>query len=83
MAARQQLTEKQKRILVVGLMIHAIVLTFTWRDLLRRPDSAVRGPKPAWAIASALNTMGSLTYWFFGRRPVPVHTLTLAESEAV
>ncbi len=75
MAERHQLTEKQKRILVVGLVIHAIVLTITWRDLRRRPDAAVRGPKPAWAIASGLNTTGSLAYWFFGRRPAPELTL--------
>jgi hypothetical protein len=79
-AERHQLTETQKRILVVGLAIHAIVLTITWRDLLRRPDAAVKGPKPGWAIASALNTMGSLAYWFFGRRPVP--ELTLVKTEA-
>lgn len=68
MAERQQMTEKQKRILAVALVIHVIVLTFTWRDLRKRPDAAVRGPKPLWALASALNTSGSLAYWFFGRR---------------
>jgi hypothetical protein len=80
MAERHQLTETQKRILVVGLAIHAIVLTLTWRDLVRRPDSAVRGPKPGWAIASGLNTLGSLAYWLFGRQSVP--ELTLVETEA-
>jgi hypothetical protein len=74
------MSEKQKRILVVALVIHAVVLTITWRDLRRRPDSAVRGPKPAWAMASGLNTMGSLAYWFFGRRPVS--ELGVVETEA-
>lgn len=62
------MSEKQKRVLVVALVIHVIMLRFTWRDLSRRPDAAVRGPKRLWRLASLLNTSGSVTYWLFGRR---------------
>lgn len=68
---RKPLTEKQKRILAVALVIHVIVLSLTWRDLSRRPAAGVRGKKNFWRLASLLNTSGSVTYWLFGRRPLP------------
>ncbi len=65
------MTEKQKRVLIVALVIHVIMLKLTWLDLSRRPDAAVRGKKRMWRVASLLNTSGSVTYWLFGRRGVP------------
>ena len=53
------MTEKQKRILSVALVIHVIMLSLTWRDLSKRPDAAVRGKKKMWRLASLLNTSGS------------------------
>jgi hypothetical protein len=75
-------TEKQKRVLIVALIIHVIMVSLTWRDLRRRPDAAVRGKKRMWQIASALNTSGSVTYWLFGRRSVPELRLVEIEVEA-
>ncbi len=67
------MNQKQARVLAVVLVVHVIVLRFTWRDLSRRSDAAVRGPKRLWRLASALNTTGSVAYWLFGRRrPVAV-----------
>ena len=62
------MTEKQKKILGVALVVHVIVFSLTWRDLRRRPAAGVRGNKNLWRLASLLNTSGSLTYWLFGRR---------------
>jgi hypothetical protein len=62
------MTEKQKRILSVALVVHVIFLALTWRDLSKRPAAAVRGKKGVWRVASLLNTSGSVTYWLFGRR---------------
>ena len=76
------MTEKQKRILSVALVIHVIMLSLTWRDLSRRPAAAVRGKKGLWRIASLLNTSGSVTYWLFGRRALPAGELASAEIEA-
>ena len=64
------LTDSQKKVLVFVLVIHLIMVRLTWLDLRRRPDSAVRGPKGLWRLASIMNTTGSLAYWVFGRRPV-------------
>lgn len=48
--------------------VHLTAVTLTWRDLGRRPAEQVRGKKVVWRIASALNTLGSVAYWVFGRR---------------
>jgi hypothetical protein len=62
------LNDRQKRLLLVVLVVHVIVARFTLRDLRRRPESAVRGPKRLWRVWATLNTTGSLAYWLIGRR---------------
>ena len=64
------MNQRQARVLAVVLVIHVILLRFTWRDLRRRPDDAVRGPKRLWRVASTLNTSGAVAYWLFGRRSI-------------
>ncbi len=65
------LTDQQKKIVAVVLVVHVIVATFTLRDLRRRPAAAVRGPKRLWRTWATLNTTGSVAYWLFGRRHRP------------
>ena len=62
------LNDRQKRLLLVVLVVHVILARFTLRDLRRRPESAVRGPKRLWRVWATMNTTGSLAYWTFGRR---------------
>lgn len=64
------LNDTQKRILLAVVVAHLIIAKLTWRDLRRRPDGAVRGPKGLWRTWSFLNTTGSLAYWTIGRRRV-------------
>ena len=68
------LTDHQKRVLLVVLVVHLIVAKLTWLDLSRRPDDAVRGSKRFWRLASISNTTGSVAYWLFGRRSVAVES---------
>jgi len=72
------LSDQQKKVVAVALVVHLIVLTLTWRDLGRRPDAAVRGPKRLWRLAATMNTSGSLAYWLFGRRRLPAAGLEQA-----
>jgi len=37
-------------------------------DIRRRPASQIRGPKGAWRMASAVNLIGPVSYFAFGRR---------------
>ena len=65
------LTDHQKRVMLVVLVVHLVLAKLTWLDLRRRPDAAVRGKKRFWRVASTMNTTGSVAYWLFGRRSVP------------
>jgi hypothetical protein len=65
------LTDHQKKVILIVLVVHLILARVTWLDLRRRPDAAVRGKKRFWRLACSLNTTGSVAYWLFGRRSVP------------
>jgi hypothetical protein len=69
------LTDQQKKIIAVALVVHVIVATFTLRDLRRRPAAAVRGPTRLWRTWVTFNTTGSVAYWLFGRRRPPPDAL--------
>ena len=62
------LNDRQKRILVLVLVVHVILARLTLRDLRGRPVSAVRGPKRLWRVWATMNTTGSLAYRLVGRR---------------
>jgi hypothetical protein len=68
---RKALTPQQKKVVVAFMVLNAILASFTWRDLRRRPADLVRGPKLLWRVWSSLNTTGSVAYWLVGRRRVP------------
>lgn len=65
------LTDQQKKIIAVALVIHLIMVKLTWRDLRNRPDAGVRGAKRFWRVAATMNTTGSVAYWLVGRRRLP------------
>lgn len=57
---------RQVVISVVAVEVVAAVLAF--RDLARRSDEQVRGPKRLWRVLIALNPGNALAYWALGRR---------------
>jgi hypothetical protein len=57
-------------LLAAILAAHAVIASFTWRDLRNRSVDEVRGSKRLWRAASALNTLGSMAYFLVGRRPI-------------
>jgi hypothetical protein len=58
---------KSSRILLF-LIGHVLVAAWTWRDIRQRPARQVRGSKALWRVFSAVNTLGSVSYWLIGRR---------------
>ena len=76
----RDLSPQQKKIAVAAVILNAIIASFTWRDLRRRPAELVRGPKILWRVWASLNTTGSVAYWLVGRRRrVPAGTtITIA-----
>jgi hypothetical protein len=54
---------------IVALGAAEVVLTtVAVVDLVRRPRTAVRGPKALWGLAFGVQPFGPLTYLLFGRR---------------
>jgi hypothetical protein len=56
--------------LQVGILLGVEVVgaVLAWRDLARRSDDQVRGPKNLWRAFTLLNPGNAAAYWIFGRR---------------
>jgi uncharacterized protein (DUF2252 family) len=60
-------TGQQVRGAVAGV-IQLALATAAWTDLAKRPDDEVNGRKWVWAIVIAVNFIGPISYFIFGRR---------------
>ena len=58
---------QQAAVLVLGSIQVSLAAT-AWADLARRPASQVNGSKGMWAAIIAVNFVGPLAYWRWGRR---------------
>jgi hypothetical protein len=65
------LTDAQKTAILVAASVQLSLAATAWVDLARRPREKVRGPKGAWALAIAVNFVGPISYFAFGRRREP------------
>jgi hypothetical protein len=57
-----------KEVVVVVVAVQAVSAALAFRDLARRTDEQVRGPKLLWRILIGINPGNSLAYWVLGRR---------------
>ena len=39
------------------------------RDLQKRSDDEIRGPRTLWRLWGTTNLLGAAVYWFYGRKP--------------
>lgn len=62
------LTEGQRTAVLVAASIQLSLAATAWVDLSRRSADQVRGPKPLWAAAIAVNFVGPIAYFVAGRR---------------
>lgn len=62
------LTATQQRLICVAGAAEIVMTTAALRDLARRPADEVRGPKPVWVLASFVQPVGPLAYFWVGRR---------------
>ena len=63
------LTPAQQTALLTAAAVQISLAATAWIDLARRPADQVRGSKAAWAAAIAVNFIGPISYFAFGRRP--------------
>jgi hypothetical protein len=57
-----------KEVVLAVVAVQAVSAAFAFRDLARRTDDEVRGPKLLWRIVIGINPGNSLAYWVLGRR---------------
>jgi hypothetical protein len=62
------MSDRQKILLGFVAVIAIVSCAMAWRDLARRGDQEVRGPKSIWRVFISLNPGNSLLYWLFGRK---------------
>jgi hypothetical protein len=62
------LTDGQRKAIVLGGLAELVVTTVALRDLARRPAAQVRGAKPVWALACFVQPVGPVVYLLAGRR---------------
>ncbi len=62
------LTPGMRRGVIAAATVEVGLAAAAWIDLARRPAARVNGPKPAWAAAIAVNIVGPLAYFRWGRR---------------
>ena len=62
------LTQGQRRAIVVGGVVEAVLTGVVLRDLHQRTSDQVRGPKAAWRLACVVQPFGPLAYLWIGRR---------------
>lgn len=65
------LSDREKTAILVAASVQISLAATAWVDLARRPAELVRGPKPAWALAIAVNVVGPIAYFTVGRRRAP------------
>ena len=70
MAGRRwaDLSPRQRAGVVALGAVQVSLAAAAWTDLARRPARKVNGPKPAWALVIAINIVGPLAWFRFGRR---------------
>jgi hypothetical protein len=62
------LTPAQQTALLTAASVQLSLAATAWVDLARRPADQVRGSKAAWAVAIAVNFVGPISYFAFGRK---------------
>jgi hypothetical protein len=70
MAARRwsELTDKQRALLLVAASVQVSLAVSAWADLADRPATEINGSKARWAAIIAVNFVGPLTYFRWGRK---------------
>jgi hypothetical protein len=63
------LTDRQRTIVLTLASIQLSLAATAWADLARQPADQVNGRKAVWAAIIAVNFVGPLSYFCWGRRP--------------
>ena len=62
------MSSRQQTMLLVSVSVQLSLAATAWVNLAKRPATEVNGPKAMWAALIAVNFVGPLAYFAFGRR---------------
>jgi hypothetical protein len=62
------LSPRQKTATLTAASVQLSLAVTAWLDLARRPAAAVNGSKVLWTLVIAINFVGPLAYFRWGRR---------------
>ena len=62
------LSTGRKTGMLAAAAVHLALAAAAWTDLARRPVEQVNGPKALWAVVIAVNFIGPISYFLFGRK---------------
>ena len=62
------LTAQQKKMVGLSATVQFALAGLALADIWRRPAAEVRGSRALWSAACAVNFIGPLSYFIFGRR---------------
>jgi hypothetical protein len=62
------LSPGKRKIIVLGAIAELVMTTIAVADLARRPAKQLRGSKPLWLSAFAVQPFGPILYFLVGRR---------------
>lgn len=60
--------QRMKALVGCVFVIGVVSCALAWRDIARRSDEEVRGPKSMWRTIVTINPGNSIFYWLFGRK---------------
>jgi hypothetical protein len=63
------LSSGQRTALLLVGSVQGALAGAAWTDLATRPASRVNGPKALWAAIIAINFVGPISYFRWGRKP--------------
>jgi hypothetical protein len=63
-----RLSERQRALLVGAAVAELSLKVAALVDMAHRPADRIRGPKLLWRAAMAVNLLGPLSYFLFGRK---------------
>ena len=67
----KDLSDGERTAVLVAASVQLSLAATAWVDLARRPAELVRGRKGVWALAIAVNFVGPVSYFAFGRLREP------------
>ena len=62
------LTPGQRAGTLITGFVQLALASAAWTDLAKRPAEQVKGRKAVWAVVIAVNWVGPIAYFIFGRR---------------